>query len=64
MTHDQQQPLDVIFALHPPTPAMARERLARFFRQLEGERHSDNPSSQDRQQIEAVIHTAIRQAER
>jgi hypothetical protein len=64
MTHDRQQPLDVNFALQLPTPAMARARLARFLRHLEGRRHSDRPSSEGRQQIESVIRAAIRQAER
>src|SRR5262249_32380001 len=63
MTHDKQRPLDVNFALQLPAPGMARERLARFLRQLEGQRQSDMPSSQGRQQIEAVIRAGIRQAE-
>jgi hypothetical protein len=64
MTHDKQQRLDVNFALQLPTPAMAKERLARFLRQLEGQQHSDVPSSHRHRQIEAVIRSAIQQAER
>jgi hypothetical protein len=64
MTDDKQQRLDVNFALQLPAPDMARERLARFVRHLEGQRHSDMPSSQGRRQIETVIRAAIQQAER